>query len=62
MQFRVGPIVGTDTTTPAQFLALPARTPLGAATVTRRVSLNEEESKTVRVITDGDWQHRPRLR
>ena len=52
MQFRVGPIVGTDTTTPAQFLALPARTPLGAATVTRRVSLNEEESKTVRVITD----------
>ena len=36
MQFRVGPIVGTDTTTPAQFLALPARTPLGAATVTRQ--------------------------
>jgi spore coat protein A len=57
MQFIVGPIVGVDSTTPAQFLALPARAPLGAASVTRRVSLNEEESKTVRVLLDGngDW-------
>jgi FtsP/CotA-like multicopper oxidase with cupredoxin domain len=49
MQFNVGPIVGVDNTTPAQFLALPARAPLSAATVTRQLALVEEESLTVRV-------------
>jgi spore coat protein A, manganese oxidase len=35
-------------------LALPARTPLGKASKTRTVSLNEAESKTVFVITTED--------
>jgi bilirubin oxidase len=57
MKFVVGALVGTDTTTPAEFLELPARTPLPDATVTRKVSLNEEESKTVKVLvdSDGNW-------
>ncbi len=52
MEFRVsaGPVA--DPTTPPQYLQLPAITPL-APTATRDVSLNEEESKTVLVDTDG---------
>ena len=52
MEFRVGPALSADTTTPPMYLQLPAITPL-APTVTRDVSLNEEESKTVLVDTDG---------
>jgi hypothetical protein len=41
-----------DDTTPPQFLQLPALAPLPAATVTRPLSLNEEDSQTVFVTTD----------
>lgn len=44
MQFRVGPIVGKDKTTPPQFLQLPAITPLVGGT-TRPVALLEEISQ-----------------
>jgi FtsP/CotA-like multicopper oxidase with cupredoxin domain len=54
MQFRVKAATTADPTTPPLDLTLPAAPPLGPATVTRQVSLNEEESKTVRVVTDGD--------
>jgi FtsP/CotA-like multicopper oxidase with cupredoxin domain len=45
LQFRVGPIVGADTSTPPQFLQLPLITPLvgGAA---RPLALLERESET----------------
>jgi len=46
MEFRVGPAMGVDTTTPPQFLQLPAVTPL-VPTIGRDVSLNEEESKNI---------------
>jgi spore coat protein A, manganese oxidase len=44
MQFRVVPAVAPDPTTPAQFLVLPAITPLPAATFTRPLALLEEMS------------------
>ncbi|MGH3507546.1 MAG: multicopper oxidase domain-containing protein, partial [Nocardioidaceae bacterium] len=44
MQFRVGPALTVDTTTPPQYLQLPAITPLPAATVTRPLALIEELS------------------
>jgi len=53
MQFRVGPALSKDKTTPPQDLVLPAITPL-VATSTRQVSLNEEESKNVFVSEDSD--------
>jgi bilirubin oxidase len=43
MQFRVVPASGQDPSTPPNQLVLPAITPLGPASVTRKVSLNEEE-------------------
>jgi len=52
MKFVVVPLVGRDRSLPPSSLTLPARTPLGPSTVTRQVTLGEEESKTVRVITD----------
>ncbi len=52
MQFNVGPIVGSDTSTDPAALTLPTLTPLGAATNTRTISLNEEESVNVRVVED----------
>ena len=52
MKFTVVPIVGTDPSTDPASLTLPAITPLGAAVRTRQVSLNEEESTNVKVITD----------
>jgi len=55
MQFRVvSAAIGGDPTTPAQFLQLPAITPLPAPSVTRKVTLNEEESLTVNVVEDLD--------
>jgi FtsP/CotA-like multicopper oxidase with cupredoxin domain len=54
MQFRVGPAMSKDKTTPSEFIQLPAITPL-VPTSTRQVSLNEEESKTVRIAEiDGN--------
>jgi bilirubin oxidase len=49
MQFRVVPSTGPDLSTPADQLVLPPRTPLGPEQVTRRLSLNEEDSATVTV-------------
>ena len=54
MQFRVVRRSGRDRSTPPSQLVLPAVTALPAATNTRQVSLNEEDSQTVRVITDAD--------
>ncbi len=54
MQFRVGPALGPDPTTPPQFLQLPATAPV-VPTLTRKVALIEEESKTVNVTEiDGN--------
>ena len=41
MEFRVGPAMGTDPTTPPQFLQLPAVAPLPMPDVTRQLALNE---------------------
>ncbi len=54
MQFRIGPAQSVDLSTPPMDLILPARLPLPAPSVTRQVSLNEEDSQTVRVITDAN--------
>jgi FtsP/CotA-like multicopper oxidase with cupredoxin domain len=54
MRFHVVPATAPDPSTPPNQLGLPAIAPLGAATNTRQVSLNEAESATVRVITDPD--------
>ena len=42
MQFRVGPALGADVTTPPQFLQLPPIAPLPAATTTRPLALIEK--------------------
>ena len=52
MRFYVVTTTGVDTSTPPSRLALPAIPPLGAPTNVRQVSLNEQESATVRVSTD----------
>ncbi len=44
MKFKVIPLASTDTSVLLDELALPTFTPLGAATNTRKVSLNEEDS------------------
>src|SRR5215204_3274030 len=54
MQFRVIAATSPDTSTPPGQLVLPAPAPLPQATRTRQVSLNEEDSRTVRVSTDDD--------
>jgi FtsP/CotA-like multicopper oxidase with cupredoxin domain len=54
MEFRVVGGAVVDPTTRPQYLQLPVVPALATASVTRDVSLNEEESKTVRVSTDGD--------
>jgi bilirubin oxidase len=46
MQFVVGTLAGTDTSTPPSQLRLPSFTPVGAANRTRQVSLNELTSNT----------------
>lgn len=46
MKFVVGPRIGADTSVPPDQLRLPTFTPLGAATNTRRLSLNEQVSST----------------
>jgi len=52
MRFRVVPATAPDPSTPPSELVLPTLAPLGAATNTRQVSLNEQESATVRVSTE----------
>jgi FtsP/CotA-like multicopper oxidase with cupredoxin domain len=52
MRFRVLPAAAPDPSTPPSRLGLPALAPLGKADNTRRVSLNEQESRTVRTRTD----------
>jgi len=47
MEFRVVPLVGTDTTTPPQDLTLPTIALLPGSATPRQVSLNEESSSTV---------------
>jgi FtsP/CotA-like multicopper oxidase with cupredoxin domain len=54
MEFRVRKTVGADPTTPPRFLSLPAIAPRGESVVTRPLSLNEEVSKTVRVVIDDE--------
>jgi spore coat protein A, manganese oxidase len=44
MRFVVGSLTAPDTSVPPNQLTLPSFTPLGAATATRQVSLNEEDS------------------
>ncbi|MHC4571122.1 MAG: multicopper oxidase family protein [Planctomycetota bacterium] len=53
MQFRVVTATGPDDSTPPSQLMLPTIIPL-TPTVTRKVSLNEEESKSVLVIEDAN--------
>lgn len=54
MEFRVVKATAADPTTPPDSLVLPAHEPLGKVSATRKVSLNETESKTVKVITAED--------
>jgi spore coat protein A len=54
MQFRVVRATSRDTSTPPGLLGLPAPPPLPVATGTRQVSLNEEDSRTVRVTEDAN--------
>jgi spore coat protein A, manganese oxidase len=54
MKFVVVPLTGPDTSVPPDQLSLPARTPLGPATVTRRLSLNSLFSSSFPEIQIGD--------
>jgi len=54
MEFRVVKTVGADPTTPPRFLRFPVVPPIGPSDGTRSLSLNEEVSKTVRVVLDED--------
>jgi spore coat protein A len=54
MKFIVKASSNGDTTTPPNELVLPAQPVLPATDAIRQVSLNEEESKSVKVVTDGD--------
>jgi spore coat protein A, manganese oxidase len=53
MRLRVVPATSADPSTPPERLRLPPIAALGAETSTRAVSLNEQESATVRVSGDG---------
>jgi bilirubin oxidase len=54
MEFRVVPLQGWDRSTPPALLRLPAPPALGPGVATRRLSLNELDSATVRVVNDLD--------
>jgi spore coat protein A, manganese oxidase len=53
MRFDVVASTGPDPSSPPSQLVLPALAPLGAATLTRELSLNEQESATVKVSPEG---------
>ena len=53
MEFRVGPAAGLDSTTPPQFLALPAIAPLPVETVIRPLALLERGEAIPEVGFDG---------
>jgi FtsP/CotA-like multicopper oxidase with cupredoxin domain len=52
MRFHIIAATGADPSTPPSRLQLPALAPLAAATNTRQVSLNEQESATVKITTE----------
>jgi spore coat protein A, manganese oxidase len=54
MQFVVVPLASRDTSKDPAKLQLPALPPLGRVDNTRQVSLNEEESATVKVVLEPD--------
>lgn len=54
MEFRVIAAAGADPTTAPNDLVLPAIVALGAPTVTRKLSLNEMDSETVKVVMKDD--------
>jgi spore coat protein A, manganese oxidase len=54
MRFEVIPATSPDTSAPPDQLVLPAPPQIPPTTKTRQVSLNEEDSRTVRVSTDED--------
>jgi bilirubin oxidase len=54
MKFVVGGLQSIDTSVSPEALTLPTPVRLGPASVVRSVSLNEEMSKTVRVVIDPD--------
>ncbi|MCL7452002.1 MAG: multicopper oxidase [Anaerolineae bacterium] len=54
MEFRVGAGPAMDPSTPPAELVLPTITSLGDPAVIRRLSLNEEVSHNIRVVTDQD--------
>ena len=54
MQFRVAAATSVDTSTPPSELIVHGIEPLPAVTNTRKVSLNEVDSETVRFSTDTD--------
>jgi len=57
MQFHVGPILDdSDPTTPPEHLQLPAIEELSGIPNTRYVSLNEEESATVKVLVEEEGE------
>jgi FtsP/CotA-like multicopper oxidase with cupredoxin domain len=57
MKFVVVPSTGPDASTPPGDLRFPVVTPIGSPRVTRKLSLNEQDSATVRVLADeeGNW-------
>lgn len=54
MEFRVIAATGTDTSTPPHRLVLPSPSVIPGTPTTRKLSLNEMESETVRVSHRGD--------
>ena len=54
MEFRVVAATGVDPTTPVERLILPKRSGMPKVTKTRKVSINEMDSKTVRVVKETD--------
>jgi spore coat protein A, manganese oxidase len=58
LQFRVVSATSRDSSTPPHLLVLPSRQPLSDASMTRQVSINEEESETVLVGEHPGHGHR----
>jgi spore coat protein A, manganese oxidase len=56
MKFVVGSRIGTDTSVPPDQLHLPAFTPIGPATTTRKLSLNEPQSGHHHAVQPGVQQ------